>query len=102
MDPPDLDDLAEKSSRFFFATGALDEDCPGALEVDAPPVPSPWSVEEELCRDGDRWMAGGEDVLPPAPAPPREDEAGGGAGERPRSGSSREFPRSVGKGRNEG
>ena len=45
LEPPDLEDLAEKSSRFFFATV----------------VPTPvvfvfvsWSVEEELCLEGDK------------------------------------------------
>ena len=48
VDPPDLEDLAEKSSRFFLATESVD---PGAGEgeawlVFAPACPP--SVEEEL------------------------------------------------------
>ena len=60
LDPPDLEDLAEKSSRFFLAT---DSEFPEAAEAWPPaPVPCPPSVEDELWREGDRWIVGGEDL----------------------------------------
>ncbi len=91
LDPPDLEDLDEKSSLFFFATPSPDGF--GEAEVDGAIVIS-WSVEEELCREGDRLrMGGGED----------DDGAlltgGGWRGERWRDdgdlSSSRELPRSA-------
>ena len=56
FDPPDREDLAEKSSLFFLATIM-----PSLPRVLPSPVPPPWSVEEELWREGDRWMVGGEE-----------------------------------------
>ena len=55
-DPPDLEDRDEKSSRFFLAT----PDGPdgfGDAEADVGAVvlsPMPWSVDEELCLEGER------------------------------------------------
>ena len=60
LDPPDLEDLPEeKSSRFFFATDKLFPEVETEAEAAAfcPP-----SVEDELWREGDRWIVGGEDL----------------------------------------
>ena len=48
LDPPDLEDLAEKSSRFFLATDREFPEAAEALPAPAPPVPCPPSVEDEL------------------------------------------------------
>ena len=57
LDPPDLEDRAEKSSRFFLATDKLLPEVAEAAVLACPP-----SVEDELWREGDRWIVGGEDL----------------------------------------
>ena len=70
LEPADLDERAEENnSRFFLATIVPVEAPPplpvaeeaAPLPVSPLPVPPP-SVEEELCREGDRCIAGGEDL----------------------------------------
>ena len=61
LEPADLEERAEENnSRFFLATIVPVEAPPplpvaeaAPLPVPPPPVPPP-SVEEELCREGDR------------------------------------------------